>query len=216
MIQRIILMLTAFGATAAAQWLNYPAPGIPRLQDGKPNLSAPAPKGPDGKPDLYGLWEFDRELDTTRRFDPVLETAAPGITIKPEDIVLTSEGKALQRQRRENYFPGAQCLPDPLPRRYGALPFKILTLSGLVVILYEDKTTYRQIFMDGRRFPKILIPLGRDTPSGNGTATRWKSIQPASTAMNGFYLAAARTATRSISSSASGGGISGIWRSNSG
>ena len=158
MIQRIILMLTAFGATAAAQWLNYPAPGIPRLQDGKPNLSAPAPKGPDGKPDLYGLWEFDRELDTTRRFDPVLETAAPGITIKPEDIVLTSEGKALQRQRRENYFPGAQCLPDPLPRRYGALPFKILTLSGLVVILYEDKTTYRQIFMDGRELPKDPNP----------------------------------------------------------
>ena len=26
------------------QWLNYPTPGIPRTADGKPNLSAPAPK----------------------------------------------------------------------------------------------------------------------------------------------------------------------------
>jgi len=45
-----------------------------------------------------------------------------------------------------------------LPRRYGALPFKILTLSGLVVILYEEKTTYRQIFMDGRPLPKDPNP----------------------------------------------------------
>jgi len=163
MMRRTLLILTTFSATVAAQWLNYPAPGIPRLPDGRPNLSAPAPKGPDGKPDLYGLWEFDRELDTTPRFDTAepgmpFNEAAPGITIKPEDIVLTSEGEALRRQRRENYFPAAQCLPDPLPRRYGALPFKILTLSGLVVILYEDKTTYRQIFMDGRPLPKDPNP----------------------------------------------------------
>src|SRR5437762_13592812 len=41
---------------AAAQWLKYPTPGIPRTPDGKPNLSAPAPKLADGKPDLSGLW----------------------------------------------------------------------------------------------------------------------------------------------------------------
>src|ERR1700680_4583961 len=29
-----------------AQWLNYPAPGIPRTPDGKPNLAAPTPKTP--------------------------------------------------------------------------------------------------------------------------------------------------------------------------
>jgi hypothetical protein len=40
MIRRIILVLAAFGTTVAAQWLNYPAPGIQRLPDGKPNLSA--------------------------------------------------------------------------------------------------------------------------------------------------------------------------------
>ena len=31
-------------ATPAAQWLNHPTPGIPRLPDGKPNLNAPAPR----------------------------------------------------------------------------------------------------------------------------------------------------------------------------
>src|SRR6516165_7468123 len=41
---------------AAAQWIGYKAPGIPRLPDGKPNLSAPVPRTADGKPDLSGLW----------------------------------------------------------------------------------------------------------------------------------------------------------------
>ena len=27
-----------------AQWVHYPTPGIPRTPDGKPNLSAPAPR----------------------------------------------------------------------------------------------------------------------------------------------------------------------------
>jgi len=40
----------------AAQWLNYPTPGIPRTTDGKPNLTAPARRTSDGKPDLTGLW----------------------------------------------------------------------------------------------------------------------------------------------------------------
>ena len=40
----LVLTIAACGSTvAAAQWLNYPAPGIPRLRDGKPNLSAYSP-----------------------------------------------------------------------------------------------------------------------------------------------------------------------------
>src|SRR6266567_8038939 len=40
----------------SARWLHYPTPGIPRTPDGKPNLSAPAPKTADCKPDLSGIW----------------------------------------------------------------------------------------------------------------------------------------------------------------
>ena len=40
----------------SGQWLNYPTAGIPRLQDGKPDLTAPTPRTADGKPDLSGMW----------------------------------------------------------------------------------------------------------------------------------------------------------------
>ena len=157
MTRHLALILTAFGTTVTAQWLNYPAPGIPRLPDGKPNLSAPTPRSADGKPDLYGLWLSDNVIFSRPESAPAA-VDQPLFEIKPEDVILTRAGEAMQRQRMENYFPGAQCLPDPLPRRYGAHPFKILTLRGMVVILYEQQTTYRQIFMDGRPLPKDPNP----------------------------------------------------------
>src|SRR5712692_2910624 len=53
----LILLSAPLAGHLGAQWLDYKTPGIPRLHDGKPNLSAPAPKTSDGKPDLSGIWE---------------------------------------------------------------------------------------------------------------------------------------------------------------
>lgn len=39
---RLWLLLALLAHGAFAQWVNFPAPGMPRTRDGKVNLSAPA------------------------------------------------------------------------------------------------------------------------------------------------------------------------------
>jgi hypothetical protein len=153
MTRRLLFMLTASAAITSAQWLDYPAPGIPRLPDGRPNLAAPTPRTADGKPELDGIWFVDEKpLDEFG-----IRSAGSSLEIKPEDIVLTPEGKALQ-QRMKNDFPGAQCLPVNIAGLAGAQPFKIFSSRGAVVILYEVLTLYRQIFVDGRPLPQDPNP----------------------------------------------------------
>src|SRR4051812_38923287 len=94
MVAFVMLVPCMFG-----QWLGYPTPGIPRLADGKPNLSAPAPKGPDGKPDLSGVWAVDcaiygRDGCFTRSlfFDIAKD-------LRPEDVQMTPWAEAIAKQR---------------------------------------------------------------------------------------------------------------------
>src|SRR5713101_7337736 len=56
MISHRLAAVLLMSIPAAAQWLNYPTPGVPRTADGKPNLSAPVPRTADGRPDLSGIW----------------------------------------------------------------------------------------------------------------------------------------------------------------
>jgi hypothetical protein len=45
-----------------AQWFKYPTPGVPRMAAGLPDEKAPAPRAPDGKPDLSGICLADNPL----------------------------------------------------------------------------------------------------------------------------------------------------------
>ena len=50
-----LFLALGLALTAQAQWYKLPLPGTPRTKDGKPNLSAPAPRATDGHPDLGGI-----------------------------------------------------------------------------------------------------------------------------------------------------------------
>jgi hypothetical protein len=157
--------LLAASACAQAQWLNHRNPGTPRLKDGKPNLAAPAPRS-NGKPDLSGIWQAEGA--------PIAELMRllPGGTnglgedppskyfldiladFKPEDSPLRPAELEPYRKRRASYgegFPVTRCLPAGLPTSdLAPEPFKIVQTRGLVVMLFENNTAFRQIFTDAR------------------------------------------------------------------
>ena len=145
----VILVLPA--AHAGGQWLTHPTPGIPRTADGRPDLTAPAPRTAEGRPDLSGIWgtEFVRD------FPKYLLNIA--VDLEPDGVPFQDWARALYRERMEwnsKDDPLARCKPTGIPRLIGfPAPFKIVQLPALLLILYEQDTTYRQIFMDGRALP---------------------------------------------------------------
>ena len=138
------LVFAGLSTPLAAQWLNHPTAGIPRKADGTPNLSAPAPRMPDGTPDLTGIWEHMNSRTTAYYLDGI-------------DIPWQPWAEALFKQRQEDNQkdnPESRCLPRGLPKADAFDIHKIVQSPGLVVVLYEYETTYRQIFTDGRTLPR--------------------------------------------------------------
>jgi hypothetical protein len=168
-----VLTALLIGSVGAhAQWLKHPTPGTPRTKDGKPNLSAPAPRAADGKPDLSGLWiaesasikELEKIIPDHVDGAQTLGEAAPSRyfmnilwDFKPEEIVMTPAAAALAKKRGATIssdLPSTHCLPLGVPiSDAGPFPHKIVQTPGLILVLYEDLTSFRQIYTDGRKLP---------------------------------------------------------------
>ena len=161
-----------FSPSVDAQWLTYPTPGIPRLADGQPNLSAPAPKSADGRPDLSGIWAAEcgiagRDACFTQSlfFD-----LAKGL--KADDVQPTPWAASIQAQRASRNHvddPYGYCLPPGTPRiNFGGGPFKILQTPAVTAFLYETQSgmTFRQVFTDGRPIAASLEPTWLGYSSG--------------------------------------------------
>lgn len=157
-----------------AQWFNQPDPKTPRNRDGKPNLSASAPRD-HGKPDLSGIWEPKstprRELaamfppgvgllpggenglgedDPMRYFLNILADYKPG----EEPFTPASAARFRQQMQSAQKAPSTLCTPQSLPTiQTVPSPFKIVQKQGLTLMLYEADTVFRQIFTDGRMHP---------------------------------------------------------------
>ena len=148
---RLVSLLTVLLSgvlPAHAQWLNHPTAGIPRTADGKADPNAPAPRLPDGTPDLSGYWNL-----------PLEQAYVMDITsdLRPEDV--KPAASKLFEQRLSEFGkddPGTiGCLPSG-PRHIlgGAIPsnVRIVQTPLLIVMLFED-LTHRQIHLDGRKLP---------------------------------------------------------------
>ena len=170
------LAVVACASSAPAQWLNYPTPGVPRTAGGAPNLNAPTPRTSDGRPDLSGMWEPDRDRPCPPQgcFDANLAEQFMDIAWgRKERLPYQPWAAALVKERLQKNSiddPGSNCKPMGIVKNHTA-PFirKMIQMPGLVVILTEREVTYRQIFTDGRPLP--IDPQ----PSYNGYSTgQWE------------------------------------------
>jgi len=172
------LLVALLSAPLSGQWLHYPTPNVPRTAGGAANLTARAPRLPDGKPDFSGIWQSARKLPCTPEVNKFVDC---GLEIGGSPLALNIGGDlpgglpyqpwaaALVKQRTADNSkddPHVRCLPDNPPRPYG-LPHmtKAVHTPKLLILLNEVNAMYRQIFIDGR-------PLPEDpNPSWNGYST---------------------------------------------
>jgi len=175
---RVVFAILLLAAVAEAQWLNHPSPAIPRLPDGNPNLSAPAPTAPDGKPDLSGIWAAEcgiSGLDACFTQGLFFDLAKD---LNAADVQMTPWAQAIQTQREaRNHVddPYGYCLPPGTPRiTFAGGPFKILRTREVTAFLYETigGMTFRQVFTDGRSLPQTTEPtwLGYSVGRWDGDA----------------------------------------------
>jgi hypothetical protein len=168
-----LAMLVAVSAPVHGQWLDYPAAGIPRLKDGKPNLLARTPRTADGKPDLSGVWTTDPTpfAEMERLFPDIGALAVPGddpryfskfflnvfADARFEDVPIKPAALQILMERGKNFGkdnPTSHCLPAGIPM--GDLlppPRRFVQMPGLLVVLYEGINPQRMIYTDGRKHP---------------------------------------------------------------
>jgi len=134
-------------AVAAVVGLLLVTPSPASAQGSKLDLTAPAPRLPDGTPDLSGVWQGGGSIGD------ISENLVPG-----ERIVLLPAAKTLLDARLSKDDPEANCLPTGVPR-IAPYPWRIVqmpthTKATHIFFLFEANIhSYRQIFMDGRKHP---------------------------------------------------------------
>jgi len=137
-------LLLSIALPASAQWTWRDAKA-PRLSNGKTNVTAPAPKQANGKPDLSGEWQV---ADNHLQFNMTVDT--PGVQLTPEYAAIYQ--RRLDGAGKDR--PAGHCMPHGIPDAMLApTPFKFIHTPTETLILYEEFVDFRQIFTDGRPLP---------------------------------------------------------------
>ena len=172
-----ILAAGVFASAAHGQWERARDASVRWSREGTPALSAPAPRV-RGKLDLSGTWAPDSE--PLPPDIPSIEGELPlprymidiAADLKPEEVPFQPWAAEFFSARLEKgeESPIAYCKPTGVPWINSiVLPYKIVQTSRLLLVLYEENTVFRQIFLDGRR------PVERPVPRWMGYSTgRWE------------------------------------------
>jgi hypothetical protein len=169
----LTLLVASLSVHLDGQWINYPTAGVPRTPDGKPNLAAACPRTADGKPDLSGLWSVPPTHAPNPEFpgcaaigDEFVNIAAHlkgGLPYQPWAADLVKKRRSEQRVND----PMSRCIPiGPVRSHTWNGLRKIAQTPGLVIIMSELDSSFRQIFTDGRPLPKDPNPSWNGYSSG--------------------------------------------------
>ncbi len=189
----VVLAVPLASTHLTAQWLKVSTPGVPRKPDGKVDMSAPAPRLADGKPDFSGIWTTAEPNRRTEGLSSPKAAAGPRnpkddqTPGDPADIKASRQMAnigvdlpgglpyqpwlaAIVKQRTDNLAkddPHIRCMPDNFLRAYG-LPhlLKFVHTPGLLVVLNENNAGYRQVFTDARQLPQDPNPSWQGYSSG--------------------------------------------------
>jgi len=113
-----------------------------------PPPKGPAPRTPDGKPDLSGVWMTPPSY--------LLSAFSQQPDLQPWAEAIVRE--RLLNEARDK--PSARCLPDNESTEpfVGLIPVKIVQTRALLVALIEDVIAAHQVYLDGRSHPNDVEP----------------------------------------------------------
>jgi hypothetical protein len=168
-----VLAFTLFVHPLKGQWINYPTAGVPRTADGKPDLGAACPRTPDGKPDLSGLWIMPTKREGNANFpgcEPVADEFL-NIAQSLKDGLPYQQWAAdlvkLRRTEQRVHDPLSHCAPiGPIRQHTWNGVRKVAQMPGLLIIMNELDSSFRQIFTDGRPLPADPNPSWNGYSSG--------------------------------------------------
>jgi len=148
----MLILIVLVQAQAQDRVRSVSVGGTPLVPDNLVN--GPVPRLPDGKPDLTGPW-----MGGGSNADIEREGG-----LKPGELPLLPWAKELRDKRKEEDEPYVACLPMSVPR-VNPYPWKFAmsyTSKGLthIYVLHEtgDAGAHRVVYMDGRKHPDDLLP----------------------------------------------------------
>jgi len=161
--------LVAGATMLLAQWPEHRTDG-PRTETGELDLKAPAPKAPDGHPDLSGLWQPMRlNFGKGKGKGNAAPARAPGEPPAAQfgdlgagfekGLPYTEWGRNTRDERKANNSkdnPDAHCKPLGLMQLH-THPYekKIVQGPGAIVIMYNANNDVRQILTNGQTLPEV-------------------------------------------------------------
>jgi len=142
-----IVFVASFPAAGQTKSGGVPS-AIPRLQNGKPDMS--------------GVWDKPRVEDMSKDY-PGPACGSGTIGCKSEGagpLPFTPAGLAKYNRREEdinNFDPGVHCLPEGYVRSWGTtLPTEIVHNASKMAVLFENFGAFHVIPTDGREHPRNL------------------------------------------------------------